>query len=353
MKRAAAALAASALCVALAATMVVAGQRPPGDTRVLAPIPAPGFPEAVVLRGNRVFVSTASRSGNAGTGPSVVFAFDAHSGVLRRSYVIQGETLTADHLLTGMALDRGRGLYALSSQLGVVRLDLKTGLQTLYADPIPDLPRCALVPAGTPCSPTSTDQVPLPNDIAFDPAGNAYVTDSAQATIFRIPPGGGTPQIWFQDAQLDGVAGPNGVRVSPDRTRLFFAVTFDSTAKGHIDSLPLVDQPTAADLTVFHTYNTEAPDDIAFAKSGNLYATLALSNQVSVLDPSGNEVTRFSGPASNGTPYDSPSGIAFAGATRSLLVANHALFTQNAQHMVLFDVYAGERGDPLVRPVPR
>ena len=105
-----------------------------------------------------------------------MFALDAQTGAVHRTYVIQGENLAAAHLLTGMALDHRRGLYALSSQLGIVRLDLKTGAQTIYADPVPDLPRRADAPPGTPCSPTATDAVPLPNDIAFDPAGNAYVT---------------------------------------------------------------------------------------------------------------------------------------------------------------------------------
>jgi hypothetical protein len=39
------------------------------------------------------------------------------------------------------------------------------------------------------------------------------VTDSFQATIWRVPPGGGAPQVWFQNATIDGPFGPNGVRV--------------------------------------------------------------------------------------------------------------------------------------------
>jgi sugar lactone lactonase YvrE len=174
------------------------------------------------------------------------------------------------------------------------------------------------------------------------------VTDSTQATIFRIPPGGGIPQIWFQDSRFAGVVGVNGIRLSPDHQRILFAVTFTLQGTGFIYSLPLVDTPGAADLTVFHMYGAEGPDEITFGRSGRLYVSLAVSNQASVLDPSGNEIARYSGPATNGVPIDSPSGVALRG--RSLLMNNHALFSQNTAHMVVFDIFIDDRAEPLVLP---
>ncbi len=213
---------------------------------------------------------------------------------------------------------------------------------------MPDLPPCATAPPGTPCSPTATDLPPLPNDIVFDPAGNAYVTDSFQATIFRIPPGGGAPQIWFQDPRLDGIVGANGIRLSLDRRRILVAVTFTASSTGFVYSLPLVDAPTAADLTVFHQYGTEGPDDFALGRSGRVYVSLAVSNQLSVLDPSGAEIARYSGPATDGTPMDSPSGVALK--SRSVLLNNHALFSGNQAHMAVFDIRVDDRPDRLVLP---
>ena len=65
-----------------------------------------------------------------------------------------------------------------------------------------------------PCSPTPFDAPPLPNDIVFAANGTAYVTDSTQATIWWVPPGGGAPQIWFQDPRLASPSfGPNGIRI--------------------------------------------------------------------------------------------------------------------------------------------
>jgi sugar lactone lactonase YvrE len=329
------------------AARVAAGPRPVGEVRVLAPIPSPGYPEGVIVRNSRAYVATQSHPGTAGLGPSTVVAFRTRTGKVARTYTIQGENLSQDHTLTNMAFDSRRRLYVLSSQLGLLRLDLRTGAQEVYAPPIPDLPACAAVPAGTPCSPTATDSAPLANSLAFDAAGNAYVSDSSQATIFRIPPGG-PPAIWFQDARLDGIVGVNGLRIGPDGSRLFLAVTFTAQATGAIYSLPLVDAPQAGDLALFHQYALEGPDEIVFGRSGRLYVSLAVANAASVLAPDGSEVARYPGPATNGIPIDSPSGVAFAG--RSLLMNNHALFTGDTQHMVVFDIFVNDRGARLPRP---
>lgn len=347
MRRLSACLLAAALAF-VTLTTADGSSRPLGEVRVLAAVPAPGFPESIAVRGSRAYVSTPSRAGTAGQGPSKILAFNSHSGKLVRTYDIQGETLALDHSLTNIAFDRSHRLYILSSQLGLIRLNLTTGAQEPYASPVPNLPPCSQVSPGTPCSPTVADGAPLANSLVFDPAGNAYVTDSAQATIFRIPPGGGTPQIWFQDSRLAGAVGANGIRLSPDHQRVVFAVTFTLQAEGFIYSLPLVDAPTAVDLTVFHMYGTEGPDEITFGRSGRLYVSLAVSNQASVLDASGNEVARYSGPATNGVPIDSPSGVALRG--RSLLMNNHALFSQIAANMVVFDIFVDDRAEPLVRP---
>ena len=119
-----------------------------------------------------------------------------------------------------MAVDASGRIYALSTQLGLIRFR-KQGhgyIQQSYGAPVPDLPNCVDVAPGTPCAPSTQPLQPPPivNDIAFDNPGNAYVTDLRQATIWRYPAGGGAPHIRFQDAQLEGGGyfplGPNGIR---------------------------------------------------------------------------------------------------------------------------------------------
>ncbi|MFO7631350.1 MAG: hypothetical protein R6W76_02365 [Caldilinea sp.] len=116
-------------------------------------------------------------------------------------------------------------LYALSTQLGLIRFTRQGQgyVQESYGDPVPDLPTCAAAPAG-PCASTMFDMPPIPNDVAFDSQGNAYVTDSLQATIWRYPAGGGAAQIWFQDSALEGGGffpfGTNGLRINRQGTHV-------------------------------------------------------------------------------------------------------------------------------------
>ena len=333
--------------------------RPFGDVQVLGTVPAStGFPEGIAVRGNKVYVSGPARFGTAGDGtPSRVFAFDIDSGALLTTYDIQGEDLNQDHANSCIAFDANGSLYVVNFQLGIVRLDLGSGQQEVYAAPLPNLQPCSSVPPGTTCSPTVFDAPPLGNDIAFDEDGNLYETDSFQATIWKIPPGGGQPQIWFQDSRLDTPFGPNGLRLSPDRTQIYFAVTADAVGQfgnflgGKIYTLPLVANPSAAQLQVFHEYNGEAPDGIAFGKSGNLYVALAapFNSGVSILNPDGTETTRLHNDQDPIFPYDSPANIAFS-KQGSIVITNHAFATMIPGHFVVLDVFVGDKESALVKP---
>ena len=330
--------------------------RPFGDVEVLATVPAStGFPEGIAVRGNKVYVAGPARFGTAGDGtPSRVFVYDANSGALVRTYDIQGEDLNQDHANSCIAFDDVGLLYIVNFQLGIVRLDLGSGHQEVYAAPLPNLQPCSAV--APPCSPTVFDAPPLGNDIAFDEDGNLYETDSFQATIWRIPPGGGQPQIWFQDSRLDTPFGPNGLRLSPDRTKIYFAVTADAVGQfgqflgGKIYTLPLVANPTAAQLQVFHEYNGEAPDGIAFAKSGLLYVALAapFNSGVSILNPDGTEAARLHNDQDPTFPYDSPANIAF-NKDGSIVITNHAFATMTPAHFVVLDVFVDDKESPLVK----
>lgn len=352
----------TALALSLPATAAFAKPKAPlGTTTVLATVPAPGypgalgFPEGLAVNGNKVYVGASATFGTAGSVASQIYAFDRKSGALSRTYVIQGQDLSQEHAISNLAFDGDDRLYALDTQQGVIRLELGSGAQEVYA-PIPDLLPCSVALPGTDCSPTLFDRPPLPNDIVFTEDGTAYVTDSFQATIWRIPAGGGYAEVWFQAPVLDDLFGPNGVRLSPDRSQLVFVQTmtgFDFGTPGFIYTLPLVDQPTSADLSVFHAYGFESPDGIAFGASGNLYVALALTNQISVLAPDGTELSRYSGPASSPSgpiPFDAPASVAFDNSSKSLVVTNHALFSGIPQNFTVIDVVVNDTADPLERP---
>lgn len=353
-----------ALVASLAAILLTRGvlaDDPIGTITTLAIVPAtPGVPEGVVVNGDFIYVSGAATFGTAGKGPSAIQVFDRKSGALVTTITVTGEALAFEHALSNVAVDGQGRIYALSTQLGLIRFT-KQGqsyVQQSYGAPLPDLPTCAEAAPGVACSPTLVNLPPIPNDIVFDDFGFAYVTDSLQSTVFRYAPGGGAPQIWFQSALFEGGGflpfGANGIRLDPQREHVYIAVTTSAAAPnvGTIYRLPLVNAPTAADLEVFHAYTAnEAPDQMAFDTQGNLYVSLALSNQISVLAPNGTELTRHQSAPGDAIPLDAPAGVAFDSRTKSLLIVNHAIFTANPAHFALLQMFVGNPGNPLDKPI--
>jgi sugar lactone lactonase YvrE len=341
----------AAFGIFLTTTASSAKTNPPfGTITKFASVPAtPGFPEGVAVHGNSVFVSGPARFGTAGTGPSAIQVYNRHTEQLEQTIVVQGEALAFEHALSNIAIDSQGRIYALSTQLGLIRFTKQgqTYQQGAYGAPLPDLPPPVPGP----------DFPPIPNDVVFDDAGYAYVTDSLQATIFRYAPGGGVPTVWFQSPLFLGSGpipfGTNGIRLDPERQHVYVVSTTSPTnpALGTIYRLPLVDSPSASDLETFYQYvAAEGPDQLAFASDGTLYVTLAFSNQISFLSTSGAELGRIQSQPGDEVPLDNPAGIAFDSRTKSVLVANHALLSGDPAHFAVLSVYVGDPGDPLSLP---
>lgn len=341
----------AALVLQLTTTVSWAKKKGPafGEITKFASVPAnPGFPEGVAVHGNSVFVSGPARFGTANTGPSAIQVYDRKTGHLDQTIVVQGEALQFEHAVSNIAIDGQGRVYALSTQLGLIHFT-KHGHsydQGFYGAPLPDLP-----PISGP------DFPPIVNDIVFDDLGNAYVTDSLQATIFRYGPAGGIPQIWFQSPLFQGGGffpfGPNGIRLDPARQYVYMAnsTSLADPNLGTIYRLPLIDNPQPADLEVVHDYTAgELPDQLAFGEGGELYVTLAFSNEISVLIPGFGEMGRIASQPGDEVPLDNPAAIAFDSRTKSLLLANHALLSGNPAHFAVLSVYVGDPGDPLSQP---
>ena len=261
--------------------------------------------------------------------------------------MIEGQPALGLHAQSCITADNDGNLYVVDEQLGIVKINVQSGYQSIYAAPFYPVFASAFAPPAP----------LLPNDLAFDKNGYLYVTDTFQATIWRVPPGGGAPQVWYQSSAIDGAFGPNGVRVDAKSNKLYFSVTFNGLGQGFIYTLPLIDNPTDSDLQLFHTYNPGAgPDGIAFSKSGNLYVALAGYSQISVLGPDGSELAVYSGPR-QGTggplPWANPANIAFNDQAGTLLVTNHASLTglpDPSPLFAVFDVYVNEKAGKLWGP---
>src|SRR5262245_42942287 len=185
--------------------------------------------------------------------------------------------------------------------------------------------------------------------------------------LFPVPPGGGTPVVWFTDPRLAGDPfvpfGVNGIRLDKNDKKLYVSVTAENgTLDGVIYRLPLVASPTAAELEEFQRYPfvpgappvLPGPDGIAFGKSGKLYVALAGTSQISVLRLDGTEEARYSGPATNPggspnpMPWANPANIAFDSQSGTLLVTNHAsLVPFDPNLFAVFAVFVDDKGRPL------
>ena len=342
----------------LSVSLAVLGAQPGiarelGDSNVLTALPGiPGYPEGIAVHKGLAYVSGPAAFGVPGNFfPSEIFAYDIDTGELVDTITIEGQSGPLN-ALSCLAFGRDHELYVVDVEQGILRIDVITGEQSVYAAPFFPVFESAFDPPAP----------VLPNDLAFDAEGYLYVTDSFQATIWRVEPGGGVPEVWFQDPAIDGPFGPNGVRIDKKSEKLYFTVTFTATGEGSVYTLPLIDHPELADLEIFHNYDgpdtDSAPDGIAFGKSGRLYVALAGTSEISILNCNGIEQEKFVGPAHDPTapdaplPWANPANIAFNMKTRSLLVTNHASLTglPDPSHLfAIFDVFVDDEPGKLFK----
>jgi hypothetical protein len=342
-------------------------ERPFGDVRVFANVPAPRNPEGIAVLQGAVYVSTPNSQLSLTPAPSLrpsrVIGFDLASAAVISSVAIQGQNLLGPNALLGMAPGSGKTLFVLERQdvLGpstmparVLRLDYSTSppTQTTYAS-IPELPAC-LPGTTTGCSPTLLDLRPVPNSIAFDLDGSAYITDTGQATIWRVKPGGGTAEVWFTDRRIDAVVtGPNGGTIDTAARRFYFT-TSPLPIEGVVWWLPLVATPASGDLHRFHTFNglpVSIPDGLALGEKG-VYVAFASDQAVVILDLAGNEIARIVLKARlqlNRYGITTPASLAFDGTGR-VLVANVDANNPLGFGSAVFDVWVDDPGIPLVGP---
>jgi sugar lactone lactonase YvrE len=354
-------LATLAAAVCACTGVASAADRAKGDTKLFAPVPAPGAPEPVVIAPDgTVYTATLNAESGDTKAPSKVFAFTP-DGKLERTYDIKGQDLGAEHGLTGMAMDADGYLFIGSlAPPTIYRLDPRTGEQTTYAM-LRDVPICGST-VTTDCSKASQDMKPWPDYIVIAPDGSIYETDSLQALIWKVPPGGGQGRVWMTDSRLQSLLGPpafgpSAMKLGPDQRTLYFTTVEGPTgdgdpSAGRIWKLPIHPDGTPGPLQQFYVaQSADAPGGMGFAKSGDLYVTLSGSNAIAQVGPDGKEKARFPDPVTNMTftpPLDSPLDVAFRG--NSLLVANSAFLSNSASSFAILDVFVGEPGYDVLRP---
>ena len=126
----------------------------------------------------------------------------------------------------------------------------------------------------------------IPNGIDLH-RGFLYVADSSLSRVWRVPAGGGTAEVWFEDPLLagdlgSGLPGANGLKIF--RREVYVA----SSTQGLIVAIPIEPDGSAGTARVHAVMPSGTGcDDFDLDVHGSIYCTTDPTNLLVRLDPDG------------------------------------------------------------------
>lgn len=243
-------------------------------------------PEGVTVdAAGNVYVTTFDVS-KAG-GPGQLFVFDSNGTLLRQVAVVGSSNLLLDlafHPKTGhlLVIDFGNKQ--------VLKVNPVSGASTVFTT----------IPGGSAAG---------PNVLTFDSAGNVFVSDSFQGTIWRTGKNGGAATAWVTSSLLTttGVPpfGANGLAFNKNRSALFVANTGNDT----VVRIPV--HAGAAGTPEVFVNSINGADGLIIDRDDNVWVAANQADEIVVLDPTGRVIAKlgdFGGIDSSGAPI----GLLFA-----------------------------------------
>jgi len=244
-----------------------------GQVQVLTVLPdiAPGVGSSVEgltvgPDGNVYVPSFGFNTTGSTSGPATLFVINPSGKVIRQVTIAN----SSPHML-GLAFNPATNqLWVLDFGAGnVLAVDQYTGASSVLAGPIPG--------SGL-------------NALTFDAAGNGYVSDSFSATIWKIPPHGGSYTAWKTDPLLGNGGGAltppfgaNGVEFNRNHSTMYVA----NTAFHQIIQIAITNSGgvlTAGAASILTT-GINAPDGIAIDSRGNIWVCANQEDEIVVIDP--------------------------------------------------------------------
>jgi sugar lactone lactonase YvrE len=295
-------------------TATSAGARERGPVDVLAVLPdvTPNVQSSVeglaVGPDGNIYVPTFGFNTHGSLSGNAVLFVISPSGNIVRKLTIQG---SSPHML-GLAFNPVFGnLLVLDFGAGKV-LDVNpyTGMSTVKAGPIAN--------SGL-------------NALTFDRSGNAYVSDSFNGVIWKVPHSGPTT-AWSSNPLLGpgtGLTPPfgaNGVEFNNDQTILYVA----DTAFHQIIQIPVNPDGSAGTPSILIT-GINAPDGIAVDSKGNIWVCSNQEDEIVVIDKTGKVIAKlgdFRGIDEDGIAQGLlfPASLAFSKDKQTLYVSNLTLY---------------------------
>jgi hypothetical protein len=324
------------------------------DTRAFALVPEPRYPAQAYVHPNRRVYEGTYTNPSGDSRPSRVFEYTRGRSLIDW-FTVPGQDVSGPQGVQVATSDaRGRLVLLDRTPARALILNPRNGNFTSFAT-FRDLPPCPEGETGRSCSPTGSDNPPVPNFAAWGPDGRLYVTDYQQGVVWRVPRRGGRAQVWLSDRRLDGDQfGTTGIELAGDRRTLLVAqqssagLAGGDPTTGKLYKVRIRRDGRPGELRrLWESEPFDGPDGFAVARSGRIYITLLVSNQIAVLSRRGVERERFpeqpaTGENGSRIPFDNPSSAAFL--NRRLIVANQSFAAGDPSHQAILDVFAGERG---------
>jgi hypothetical protein len=261
-----------------------------GAIRLLTALPSAGAPGAVTILpagGIAVGTDTPASTGS----PARLLRLDP-LGVLQDSVAVPEQPDDRTRGVTGLTSLPDGGLVVVDAATARV-LRFESGRWSLLAR-VPDLAPCVL-PAAPSCQPGIEDAPPLLRGVAVDRAGDVFVADAGQGTVWRLRRGKPI-EPWYQSADLAGDDGVAGMAFDA-QGHLLLTVTklaeLTGPGAGALLRIERTADGSAGARTVVTAFKAgEDPVDVAVGATGNSYVPLRGADALVVLDPRGVEVLR-------------------------------------------------------------
>ncbi len=166
------------------------------------------------------------------------------------------------------------------------------------------------------------------NALTFDKAGNVYISDSFQGTIWRTNASGGGVTAWVTNPLLlpNGVPpfGANGLAFNKAGNALIVA----NTANDSIVTIPVSGGNAGTPQALVYSIN--GADGVVLDHSDNIWVAANQADEIVVIDPTGKVIAKlgdFRGIDNDGVPHGLffPASPAFSSDGDSLYVTNLAL----------------------------